>query len=78
MGQAVGGFIGLVLGLLAFAGRCQHLYTCFNEHLYGFLIVGALFFPIAIIPGWRICWAGGTDGGSIGRTDRQREGTTLF
>lgn len=35
----------------------QHLYTCFNEHLWGFLIAGALFFPVAIIHGFGI-WGG--------------------
>jgi hypothetical protein len=43
--------------LLSFAGWCQHLYTCFNERLYGFLIAGALFFPVAVIHGWGI-WLG--------------------
>jgi hypothetical protein len=37
-----------------FAGWCQHLYTCFNEHLWGFLIAGAIFFPVAIVHGWGI------------------------
>jgi hypothetical protein len=49
--------LGLLVGLAAFAGWCQHLYTCFNEKLWGFLIAGALFFPIAIIHGWGI-WLG--------------------
>ena len=35
----------------------QHLYTCFNEKLYGFLIAGAIFFPIAVVHGWGI-WLG--------------------
>ena len=43
--------------LLSFAGWCQHLYTCFNERLYGFLIAGAIFFPVAVIHGWGI-WLG--------------------
>ena len=50
-------FIGVFVELAAFAGWCQHLYTCFNERLWGFLIAGALFFPIAIIHGWGI-WLG--------------------
>jgi|HubBroStandDraft_6_1064221.scaffolds.fasta_scaffold676109_2 hypothetical protein len=57
MGENIGGFIGIAFALLSFAGWCQHLYTCFNEHLYGFLIAGAIFFPIAIIHGWGI-WFG--------------------
>lgn len=53
----MGQLFGLAMGLLAFAGWCQHLYTCFNEKLWGFLIAGAIFFPIAIIHGWGI-WLG--------------------
>lgn len=53
----VANFIGFLVGLTAFAGWCQHLYTCFNEKLWGFLIAGAIFFPIAIIHGWGI-WFG--------------------
>jgi len=34
-----------------FCAWCQHVYTCFNEETWGFLIAGALFFPIAIIHG---------------------------
>ena len=50
-------FVGVLLGLVAFAGWCQHLYTCFNEGLWGFLVAGAFFFPIGIIHGWGI-WLG--------------------
>ena len=50
-------FIGLLVGLVSFAGWCQHLYTCFNEKLWGFLVAGALFIPIGIIHGWGI-WLG--------------------
>jgi len=34
-----------------------HLYTCFSEEKWGFLIGGALFFPVAIIHGIGI-WLG--------------------
>jgi hypothetical protein len=40
----------------ALLGKLGH-YPCFNEHLYGFLIAGAIFFPIGIIHGWGI-WLG--------------------
>jgi hypothetical protein len=51
--------IGLyvVIVVAAFAGWCQHLYTCFNEHYWGFLIAGAIFFPVAVVHGWGI-WFG--------------------
>lgn len=48
---------GLIVGLAVFGGWLQHLFTCFNQHLYGFLIAGAIFFPVAIIHGWGI-WLG--------------------
>lgn len=44
-------------GLAAFAGWCTHLYVCFNEEIWGFLIAGALFFPVAVVHGWGL-WAG--------------------
>jgi hypothetical protein len=49
--------LGLLVGLAAFAGWRQHLYTCFNEKLWGFLIAEAIFFPVAVIHGWGI-WFG--------------------
>ena len=45
-------FVFLVAG-----GWLQHLYTCFNTGRWGFLIAGALFFPIAVIHGWGL-WLG--------------------
>jgi hypothetical protein len=54
---AVANFVAALIGLGSFAGWCQHLYTCFNEKLWGFLVAGALFVPIGIIHGWGI-WLG--------------------
>jgi len=51
------GLLGVAFFLLAIGGWFQHLYTCFNERLWGFLIAGAIFFPIAVIHGWGI-WLG--------------------
>jgi hypothetical protein len=53
----MGNLFGVLAGFVAFAGWLQHLYTCFNEHLWGFLIAGAICFPVAIIHGWGI-WIG--------------------
>jgi hypothetical protein len=53
----MGYVIGVVVILLVVAGWFQHLYTCFTLHEYGFLIAGALFFPVAVIHGWGI-WFG--------------------
>lgn len=54
----MGNFLGYLLGgsfiLASIGGWFQHLYTCFNERLWGFLIAGAIFFPIAVIHGWGI------------------------
>jgi hypothetical protein len=50
----------LALGLCfatAFCAWCQHIYTCFTNNHWGFLIAGALFFPIAIVHGLGI-WFG--------------------
>ena len=44
---SVGGCLfTLAVFAVTFAGWCQHVYTCFNERLWGFLIAGAIFFPI--------------------------------
>lgn len=39
------------------SGWVTHLYVCFNEGLWGFLIAGAPFFPVGIIHGVGI-WFG--------------------
>jgi hypothetical protein len=51
-------------GTLAFLlfGACiaawfTHLYTCFTDERWGFLIAGAIFFPVAIVHGIGI-WFG--------------------
>jgi hypothetical protein len=57
MGELLGQLLAFLAGLLGLAGWCQHLYTCFNEKLWGFLIAGAILFPVGIIHGWGI-WLG--------------------
>lgn len=52
-----GGCVSIALGLTCVAAWFQHLYTCFNEGMWGFLIAGAICFPIAIIHGIGI-WLG--------------------
>lgn len=34
------------------AGWIHHLVICFTEREWGFLIAGALYFPVAVIHGW--------------------------
>ena len=52
-----GRLFGLTLGILTFAGWCQHLYTCVLDGNWGFLIAGAVITPIGIFNGWGI-WLG--------------------
>lgn len=57
MSEWVGGLFGVALGLLVLGGWIQHLVTCFTESEWGFLIAGAIFFPVAVVHGWGI-WFG--------------------
>ena len=43
--------VGAFLMLLGLAAWFQHLYTCFTEESWGFLVAGAIFFPVAIVHG---------------------------
>jgi len=44
-------FAPLLVFIVAAGAWFQHLYTCFTEESWGFLIAGALFFPVAIVHG---------------------------
>lgn len=44
-------FFGVIITLIFFAAWLNHILTCFAEGLWGFLIAGALFFPIGVIHG---------------------------
>lgn len=55
--SVLGCLLTVVFSALVFGGWCQHIYTCFTENHWGFLIAGAIFFPIAVFHGWGI-WAG--------------------
>jgi hypothetical protein len=57
MRDGLGALVGVAISLACVGAWFQHLYTCFNEHLWGFLIAGAIFFPVAIIHGFGI-WFG--------------------
>lgn len=46
----------LILGTCV-AAWFTHLFTCFSDERWGFLIAGAIFFPIAIVHGIGI-WFG--------------------
>jgi hypothetical protein len=49
-------FLGIIM-LVGTGAWFQHLFTCFSDDRWGFLIAGALFFPIAIVHGIGI-WLG--------------------
>ncbi len=47
----MGQLFGAALMLGSFAAWITHVVTCFQEGLWGFLIAGAIFFPIGIVHG---------------------------
>lgn len=52
-----GALIGILVIFWIVGAWFQHLYTCFTEEAWGFLIGGAIFFPIAVVHGTGI-WLG--------------------
>ena len=59
--EKIKGFLGSI-GTTAFfivllSSWFSHLYICFTEERWGFLIAGAIFFPIAIVHGFG-AWMG--------------------
>ncbi len=53
--------VGVIVGIAMIGAMCgawlTHVVTCFSDDRWGFLIAGALFFPVAIIHGIGI-WFG--------------------
>ena len=43
--------MGWIFGLVAFSAWLNHIFTCFGQGLWGFLIAGAIFFPIGVLHG---------------------------
>lgn len=41
----------IAIGVALFAAWLNHIITCFSDGLWGFLIAGAIFFPVGIIHG---------------------------
>jgi hypothetical protein len=41
----------MFIGWLCFAAWLTHIFYCFSHTLWGFLVAGALFFPIGILHG---------------------------
>lgn len=48
----MGGFIAGSIAIFCFLAWLNHVITCFASHDWGFLIAGALFFPIGILHGF--------------------------
>ena len=47
-------FLGAMFGLACVLAWFTHLYVCFVDDRWGFLIAGAIMFPIAIVHGFGI------------------------
>ena len=52
-----GGIVLMMLGVACVAAWLTHIFNCLQNGEWGFLIAGALFFPIAIIHGFGL-WLG--------------------
>lgn len=55
--STVSALIFLALFVAIVGGWLTHIFTCLQNESWGFLIAGAIMFPIAIIHGWGI-WLG--------------------
>lgn len=44
--------MGILIGLACFFAWLTHVFTCFTDGLWGFLIAGALLFPIGVLHGF--------------------------
>ena len=42
---------GIFVTLIFVAAWFNHIFTCFSDGLWGFLVAGAIFFPIGIFHG---------------------------
>ena len=49
-GETMAGLIGIT----CFIAWLTHIFTCFSAGLWGFLVAGAIFFPIGILHGFYI------------------------
>lgn len=42
----------LIIGIVCFLAWLTHVFTCFAQGLWGFLLAGAILFPIGILHGF--------------------------
>ena len=47
----MGSVIGGIIGFTCICAWLNHVFTCFSEGLWGFLLAGAIFFPVGILHG---------------------------
>jgi hypothetical protein len=45
-------FMGPLIGIACFAAWLTHIFYCFGHVMWGFLLAGAIFFPIGILHGF--------------------------
>ncbi len=57
MDNFLGSVFAFSIGIICFGSWITHLYVCFTDDRWGFLIAGAIMFPIAIFHGIGI-WLG--------------------
>jgi len=50
-------FIAILLFIVFFGSWLTHVVVCLKSASWGFLIAGAIFFPVGLIHGWGI-WLG--------------------
>jgi uncharacterized membrane protein YccC len=50
--NSIGSSLGIAIFIMSIGSWFTHLYVCFTEERWGFLIAGAIFFPIAIVHGF--------------------------
>ena len=56
-GEVSAEIIGIAIGFACVAAWFTHVFTCLDQEAWGFLIAGAIMFPIAIVHGVGI-WFG--------------------
>ena len=51
-------FTGLI-GIACFVAWLTHIFTCFSHAMWGFLVAGAIFFPIGVLHGFYLWFSYG-------------------
>jgi hypothetical protein len=53
----IGGVCVILFFILCVAAWVTHIFVCLSDAMWGFLIAGAIFFPVAIVHGFGL-WFG--------------------